>query len=286
MSYINLFQFDDFDHVVDYVDININNNSNNTHVNDPVAIGICAGILDSDQIDHNNSIVTAEYPLANAIFVDNSQTLINDDDFLILSNTEENNINWSFDDIIFAEPITDDICIAKESNYLKVMTLRDTLNSIDESNNNNNNNNNNWFKNLDTLSSTKLQVLHDLGYDLSQCEKDDLFDNIKNSNEKEHIENNKEITKSKVEKLIKITKNANYNNISLLVKNNQLPSCAEKIEMKKYREEAIRRYKEKRHKRNWLKQLPDMKNRSEAAKRRPRETGKGIFKRKSFTTNT
>lgn len=302
MSSIDFFDLDDLDDIdTDNNNIihsnihsNIHNHSNNVINNNNsegnnyntnavvAAIGICAGIFQSlgDQVDHNNSIVTAEYPLANAIFVDKNQTLINHDDFLILSNTEEN-INWSFDDMVFAEPITDDICIATtESNVLPFEgAIRDALNSIEESDN--------WYRNNnddDTTVSTKLQILHDLGYDLSQCEKDDLFDK-KNIDEKECFEN-KEFTKSKVEKLIKITKNANNNNISLLVKNNLLPSCADKIEIEKYRKEAIRRYQAKKLKRNWQKLLPDMKNRSEAAKKRQREIGKGKFLRKVSTTST
>jgi hypothetical protein len=98
-----------------------------------VAVGICAGFINNDTTDAD---VTAEYtyPLASAAFINQ----LTDEDFLILSNIEDNDFN--FGDIVFAQPIDDSIDTMQQSNSISlsfngIATIRDALNSIDDDSN-------------------------------------------------------------------------------------------------------------------------------------------------------
>ena len=243
-----------------------------------VAVGICAGTLYNDDGDDDGVTAEFSYPLASAAFITtNNQTLT--DDFLILSNTEDNDFN--FGDIVFAQPLDYSI-EAPQSNGINSISLpyndstmitaiREALNSIDDDdddNNNNNNNNNNSYD--DTSISTKLQYLHDLGYNL---EKDDGIIDKKDIDDKDYIDDSVAFTldtNSYEEKLKGI--NEKDNSLSVTIKKND-------YEKKKHREEAIRKWKIKRSKRNWLKHLPERSNRREAAKMQDRIPGKSIFLR-------
>ena len=226
-----------------------------------IAVGICAGTLYNDDGDDDGVTAEFSYPLASAAFITtNNQTLT--DDFLILSNTEDNDFN--FGDIVFAQPLDYSI-EAPQSNGINSISLpyndstmitaiREALNSIDDDDNNNNNNNYNFFDD-DTNISTKLQYLHDLGYNL---EKDDDIIDKKDIDDKDYIDDSVAFTldtNSYEEKLI----NEKDNSLSV----NSLKK-SDFYEKKKHREEAIRKWKIKRSKRNWLKHLPERSNRREA----------------------
>lgn len=258
--------------------------NNNDIISQEVAVGICTGTLYDDFQDHDLD-VTAEYsyPLASAAFINTNQTLT--DDYLILSNTEDN--DYSFDDIVFAQPIDDSIENVSQSNSISlpfdgITTIRDellsALNSIDVDNNNINNNALNLIDD-DASISTKL---HDLGYDLSSIEKDDLLYK-KTFDEEDYIDNNNSEafftidSNSYEEKLRALLGKDNSVQMNSLLSNSNY-----KNECKKNRDAAIRKWKQKRNKRIWLKVLPS-KNRSQAAKKRSRDLT-GTFKSRITTT--
>lgn len=279
--------------------LNYQDDNNNDIISQEVAVGICTGTLYDDFQDHDLD-VTAEYsyPLASAAFINTNQTLT--DDFLILSNTEDN--DYSFDDIVFAQPIDDSIengnPITKnrlinnisQSNSISlpfdgITTIRDellsALNSIDVDNNNSINNN--ALNLIDDDASVSIK-LHDLGYDLSSIEKDDLLYK-KTFDEEDYIDNNNSEafftidSNSYEEKLRALLGKDNSVQMNSLLSNSNY-----KNECKKNRDAAIRKWKQKRNKRMWLKVLPESKNRSQAAKKRSRDLT-GTFKSR-ITTNT
>lgn len=266
--------------------LNYQDDNNNDIISQEVAVGICTGTLYDDFQDHDLD-VTAEYsyPLASAAFINTNQTLT--DDFLILSNTEDN--DYSFDDIVFAQPIDDSIENVSQSNSISlpfdgITTIRDellsALNSIDVDNNNNINNNALNLIDDDASISTKL---HDLGYDLSSIEKDDLLYK-KTFDEEDYIDNNNSEafftidSNSYEEKLRALLGKDNSVQMNSLLSNSNY-----KNECKKNRDAAIRKWKQKRNKRIWLKVLPESKNRSQAAKKRSRDLT-GTFKSRITTT--
>lgn len=251
----------------------LNDDNDEQQYDHEVAVGICA----SSFYDDNNDIdadVTAEYgyPLASAAFITNNQ--LTDEDFLILSNIEDNDIN--FGDIIFAnaEPIDESIdnVVQQSLNSINgiATTIREALNSIDNENNTITTNNN-VFSEDDTSISTKLQHLHDSGYDLSSIEKD--FPDKKTSDEKDNIADSIPFTldtKSCEEKLRAIVESNNSVTVNSV--------SSDRSEIKEYRARAIKKYKDKKNRRNWGKKLPDRRNRSEAAKKRHRNLFTGRFK--------
>jgi len=262
---------------LDVID-NMDDDSSSIVVQDTeVAVGICAGTLYNDDGDDDGVTAEFSYPLASAAFITtNNQTLT--DDFLILSNTEDNDFN--FGDIVFAQPLDYSI-EAPQSNGINSISLpyndstmitaiREALNSIDDDDNNKNNNNSFSFFDDDI----KLQYLHDLG--IYNLEKDnDIID--KTIDDKDYIDDSVAFTldtNSYDEKLKGINEKDNSLSVNSLINNDDY-----KNEKKKHREEAIRKWKIKRSKRNWLKHLPERSNRREVAVSNHRVSGKGIFLR-------